>query len=126
MFGASVSELYLLIKSLFNIGRAVDLCVIRKKKIYSVLRNCESGLAMIYKHAAHRRVQHMLQVVEVALTDDSTLAIFFYMRYRSSLLRTVVRGWSPVTLTQAPCVRQQRQMASTHCHAVMSIALAIV
>ena len=40
------------------------------------------GLAMIYKHAAHRLVQHMLQVVEVALTDDSTLAIFFYMRYR--------------------------------------------
>jgi len=98
-----------------------------KEKIYSVLRNCESGLAMIYKHAAHRRVQHMLQVVEVALTDDSTLAIFFYMRYRSSLLRIVVRrGWSPVTLTQAPCVRQQRQMTSTDCHAVMSIALAIV
>ena len=37
---------------------------------------------MIYKHAAHRLVQHMLQVMEVALTDDSTLAIFFYMRYR--------------------------------------------
>jgi len=31
MFGANVSELYLLIKSLFNIGRAVDLCVITKK-----------------------------------------------------------------------------------------------
>jgi len=31
MFGASVSELYLLIKSLINIGRAVDLCVIQKK-----------------------------------------------------------------------------------------------
>ena len=42
MFGASVSELYLLIKSLINIGRAVDLCV-----IHSVHRNCESGLAMI-------------------------------------------------------------------------------
>jgi len=28
MFGASVSELYSLIKSLINIGRAVDLCVI--------------------------------------------------------------------------------------------------
>ena len=40
------------------------------------------GLAMIYKHAAHRLVQHMLQVVEVTLTDDGTLAIFFYMRYR--------------------------------------------
>ena len=31
MFGTSVSELYLLIKSLINIGRAVDLCVITKK-----------------------------------------------------------------------------------------------
>ena len=36
---------------------------------------------MIYKHAAHRLVQHRLQVVEMAWTDDSTLAIFFYMRY---------------------------------------------
>ena len=52
------------------------------KKIHSLHRNCESGLAIIYKHAAHRLDQHMLQVVEVALTDDSTLAIFFYMRYR--------------------------------------------
>ena len=69
MFGVSMSELYLLIKSLINI------------KIHSIHRNCESGLAMIYKHAAHRLVQHMPQVVEVALTDDSTLAIFFYMRY---------------------------------------------
>jgi len=47
MFGASVSELYLVIKSLINIGRAVDLCVITKK-IHSVHRNYESGLAMIY------------------------------------------------------------------------------
>ena len=31
MFGASVSELYLLIKSLIKIGRAVDPCVITKK-----------------------------------------------------------------------------------------------
>ena len=53
MFGASVSELYLLIKSLINIGRAVDLYVITKKKIHSVHRNCEPGLDMIYKHAAH-------------------------------------------------------------------------
>ena len=54
------------------------------KKIHSVHRNCESGLAMIYKHAAKRLVQHMhmLQVVEAALTDDNTLAIFFYMCYR--------------------------------------------
>ena len=44
--------------------------------------DCESGLVIIYKHAAHRLVQHRLQVVEMAWTDDSTLAIFFYMRYR--------------------------------------------
>jgi len=73
--------LYLLTKSLINIGRAVDLCVITKKS-YIEYTGTESGLAMIYKLAAHRLVQHMLQVVEVALTDDSTLAIFFYMRYR--------------------------------------------
>ena len=65
-------------------------------------KNCESGLAMIYKHAAHRLDQHMLQVAEVALTDDSTLAIFFTCT-TGSLLRAVVRrGWSPETWTQAP------------------------
>jgi len=31
MFGASVSELYLLIKLLINIERTVDLCVITKE-----------------------------------------------------------------------------------------------
>ena len=42
-------------------------------KIYTcVHRNCESGLVIIYKHAAHRLVQHRLQVVEMAWTDDST------------------------------------------------------
>jgi len=45
-------------------------------------RNCESGLVTIYKHAAHRLVQHRMLVVEMASTDDSTLAIFIYMRYR--------------------------------------------
>jgi len=40
-------------------------------KIYThVHRNCESGLVIIYKHAAHRLVQHRLQVVEMAWTDD--------------------------------------------------------
>ena len=34
MFGASVSELYLLIKLLINIERTVDLCVITKKEIH--------------------------------------------------------------------------------------------
>ena len=93
MFGASLSELCLLIKSLINIGRAVDLFVITKQNTHSVYvhRNCKSGLAMIYKHAAHKLVLRMLQVVEVALTDDST---------PGSLLRAVVRrGWSPVALT---------------------------
>jgi len=80
MFGASVNELYLLIKSLINIGRAVDLCVIKKKKNYTAYTGTVSQ-AWLYMHAAHRLVQHRLQVVEVALTDDSTLAIFFYMRY---------------------------------------------
>jgi len=41
-----------------------------------------TGLVIIYKHAAHRLVQHRLQVVEMAWTDDNTLAIFFYIRYR--------------------------------------------
>ena len=75
----------MLIKSLIYIGRAEgsrSMCDHKKKKIHSLHRNCESGVAIIYKHAAHRLDQHMLQVVEVALTDDSTLAIFFYMRYR--------------------------------------------
>ena len=52
---------------------------ITKKHVH---RNCESGLAIIHKHVAHRLVQHKLQVVEITWTDDSTLAIFFYMRYR--------------------------------------------
>jgi len=53
---------------------------LRSQKIYtSVHRNCESDLVIIYKHAARRLVQHRLQVVEKAWTDDSTLAIFFYM-----------------------------------------------
>jgi len=58
MFRASVSELYLLTKSLINIGRAVDLCVITKKS-YTACTGTESGLAMIYKLAAHRLVAHV-------------------------------------------------------------------
>jgi len=42
----------------------------KSHKIYThVHRNCESGLVIIYKHAAHRLVQHRLQVVEMAWTD---------------------------------------------------------
>ena len=81
MFGASVSELYLLNKLLINIEDSRSMCD-HKKKDTSIHRNCESGLAIIYQHAAHRLVQHTLQVVEMAWRDDSTLAIFLYMRYR--------------------------------------------
>ena len=52
------------------------------KKKYTAYTGTVSQAIYIYKHAAHRLDQHMLQVVEVALTDDSTLAILFYMRYR--------------------------------------------
>ena len=48
MFGASVSELYLLIKSLINIGRTVDLRVITRKYTAYTGTTDESGLAMIY------------------------------------------------------------------------------
>ena len=52
MFGASVSELYLLIKSLINIGRAVDLCVITKKKYTAYIGTTDEsgrpGYARIY------------------------------------------------------------------------------
>ena len=49
-----------------------------QKIIYTrVHRNCESGLVIIYKHAAHRLVLHRLQVVEMEWTGDSTLANFF-------------------------------------------------
>ena len=41
-----------------------------------VYTGTESGLAIIYRHAAHGMIQHRLQVVEMAWTDDSTLAIF--------------------------------------------------
>jgi len=75
MFEASMSELYLLIKLLINIERTVDLCVITKKEYTCVHRNFESHLAIIYRPAAHRQVQHTLQVMEMARTDDSTLAI---------------------------------------------------
>jgi len=47
----------------------------KNDKIYTrVHRNCESGLVIIHKHAAHRLVQDRLQVMEMAWTDDSTLA----------------------------------------------------
>jgi len=42
----------------------------------------QAWLAIIQRHAAHGMVQHRLQVVEIAWTDDNTLAIFFYLRYR--------------------------------------------
>jgi len=54
----------------------------------------------MYRHAVHRMVQDKLQVVEMAWTDDSTLAISFYMHYSGYgyiLHRAIV--WSPVTTT---------------------------
>ena len=46
MFGVSVSELYLMINALINIERTVNLCVITKRKKYTLVhRNWESGLA---------------------------------------------------------------------------------
>ena len=51
MFGVSVSELYLLDKLLINIEDSRSMCD-HKKKYTCVHRNCESGLAIIYKHAA--------------------------------------------------------------------------
>ena len=64
-----------------------------KKKYTCIHRNYETGLAIIYKHAAHRLVQHTLQAMETAWTDDSTLAI--------SISAVVRRGWSPDTMSQA-------------------------
>ena len=51
MFGASVSKLYLLIKLLINIEDSRSMCD-HQKKYTCVHRNCESGLAIICKHAA--------------------------------------------------------------------------
>ena len=51
MFGVSVSEL-LLIKSLINIGRAVDLCVIIKKK-YTVYTGTVSQAWLRYTSMLH-------------------------------------------------------------------------
>jgi len=59
MFGASVSELYLLNKLLINTEDSRSMCD-HKKKCTCIHRNCESGLVIIYKHAAHRLVQHTL------------------------------------------------------------------
>jgi len=81
MFGASVSELYLLIESLINIGRALDLCVIDHKKINSVHRNCESGLAMTYKHPAHGGPAHAAGRGG-GIDRWQHSSYFFYMRYR--------------------------------------------
>ena len=50
MFGASVSELYLLIKSQINTGRTVDLCVITKKK-YTVYTGTVSQAWLSYVQA---------------------------------------------------------------------------
>jgi len=50
--------------------------------VYTGSGTVSQAWLIIYRHAAHGMVQHRLQVVEMAWTDDSTLAIFFYLRYR--------------------------------------------
>ena len=40
-----------------------------------------TGLAITYKHAGYRLVQHRLQVLEMAWTDDDSTLAIFYMRY---------------------------------------------
>ena len=82
IFGASVSEFYLLIKSLINIGRAVGLCAIIK--IYTAYAGTVSQGYTSMLHTG--MVQHMLQVVKVALTDDTTLAIFLFF-YNNSVIK---------------------------------------
>ena len=57
MFGASVSELYLLNKLLINIEDSRYMCD-HKKKYTCVHRNCESGLAIIYKHCTQAGPAH--------------------------------------------------------------------
>jgi len=48
MFGASMSELYLLIKLLINIEDSRSMCDHKNNKKYTCIhRNCESGLAII-------------------------------------------------------------------------------
>jgi len=57
--------------------------------------------------------------LKYTLRGSVSVQILLYTCTTRSLHRTVVRtGWSPVTLTQAPWVRQQRQTASTDCHVV--------
>ena len=75
MFGASVSELYLLNKLLINIEDSRSMCD-HKKKYTCIHRNCESGLAIIYKHAATGwSSTRCTEVIKMAWADDSTLGI---------------------------------------------------
>jgi len=87
--------------------------------------NCESGLVIIYKHAAHRLVQHRLQVMEVAWTDDSTLAIFFYMRYQQPPLHCSQKRLEFIDFDTGTVSQATKTMASTDCHEIMFITLAI-
>ena len=49
--------------------------LLQKRNTHAYTGTVCQGWQIIYKHAAHRLVQHTLQVVEMAWTDDSTLAI---------------------------------------------------
>jgi len=46
------------------------------------LEHNEYSNRMVPNIDTHRLVEHTLQVIEMTWIDDSTLAIFFYMRYR--------------------------------------------
>ena len=61
MFRASISELYILIELLINIERTVDLY--KKRNTH------------VYIGTVSQLVQHTLQVMEMAWTDDSTVVI---------------------------------------------------
>ena len=45
---------------------------------YTCTQTVSQAQLQYIKHAAHKLVQHTLQV-EISWTDDSTLSIFFYM-----------------------------------------------
>jgi len=69
---------------------------------------------MIDKHAAHR-----LQVVEMAWTDDSTLAIFFYMRYSTTGSLHRAKSYSLESSDQHRHHESGNQ-ALTDCHVMIS------
>ena len=89
MFGASVSELYLLIKSLINTERTVDLCVITKKNTHA-----HTGTWVRPGYNTQACCTQASPAHAVGHGDGMD-------RWHSSHLHRAVvrRGWSPVTDT---------------------------